>query len=276
MSDDTFSSAYRLSEPPSPHLTEETWEALVDGTLAASEREAAQEHVTRCDACAKVYQGLAMFERESRALGAPVRSVSPGFAPFRYWPASIAALLVMGVAAGLLYRGSPPAPINAPMPAPATTEARAEPIEPLAVRVAESRALINRSPGGTSQAFLAEFNSAIEPYRSGRFAEAAERLAALGTRFPDAPEPPLYEGVARLLSHNPGAADAAIGPLDRASQLAKGSEWQPDAEYYGARARLAAGREEARPTLVRLCTASGPYQSQACRALGATAPASVR
>ena len=54
MTDEKLASAYRLAEPPSPHLTEETWEALVDGTLSAPERDAAQEHVTRCDACAKV------------------------------------------------------------------------------------------------------------------------------------------------------------------------------------------------------------------------------
>ncbi len=273
MSDEKLASAYRLAEPPSPHLTEETWEALVVGTLSASEGDAAHEHVTRCEACTRVYQGLVMFERESRALSGPGRSVLPFRAAHGYWPASIAAMLVMGVTAGLLYRGSPPPSINTPVPAPTITERRAEPIEPLAVRVAEGRAVVYRRPGGNSQAFLEAFDRAIEPYRDGRFAEAADGLAALAMTFPDTPEPPLYQGVAQLLSEQP---DAAIGPLDRAMLLAKGSEWQPDAEYYGARARLAAGREEGRPILVRLCAASGPYQSQSCRALGAAAPLPVR
>jgi hypothetical protein len=273
MSDEKLSSAYRLTEPPSPHLSEETWETLMDGTLSPPEREAALEHVTRCEACATVYRGLLLFERESRALGAPGRSVARGAAAFRYWPASLAAILVMGVSASLIYRGSRPAIVDPSVPAPATTERPAEPIEPLAVRVAESRALVYRRPGRSSEAFLEAFDRAIEPYRRGRFADAAEGLAALGKSFPDAPEPPLYEGVARLLSGPPGAA---IGPLDRATLLAKGSEWQPDAEYYGARARAVAGREGGRETLVRLCAASGSYQSRSCRALGAVAPLPTR
>ena len=150
---------------------------------------------------------------------------------------------------------------------------RAEPIEPLAVRVAESRALVYRRPGADSQRFLEAFNQAIEPYRAGRFPEAVTRLAGLGAAFPDAAEPPLYEGVAQLLT---GDTNAAIASLDRAAPLAKGSEWQADAEYYGARARLAAGRDEGRQTLLRLCAAPGPYQSQSCRAAGATASLPAR
>jgi hypothetical protein len=95
MNDEKLASTYRLAEPPSPHLTEEAWEALVDGTLSASDHEAAQDHVTRCEACATMYQGLLMFERESRELGAPGRSVSRFRAPLGYWPASIAAMQVM-------------------------------------------------------------------------------------------------------------------------------------------------------------------------------------
>ena len=112
--------------------------------------------------------------------------------------------------------------------------------------------------------FLEAFNLAIEPYRAGRFPEAAASLADLGATFPDAAEPPLYEGVARLLAGHP---DAAMAPLGRAARLASGTEWLPDAEYYGARAGLAAGRDEGRQTLVKLCATSGPYQSQSCRAI---------
>src|SRR5207244_768298 len=111
---------------PSPHLTEEAWDGLADGTLSASARDAAQEHVTRCEACAMVYRGIILFERESRALGAPGRSVSPFRAALRYWPASIAAMLALGVTVSLLYRSSHPAITKAPPPSPVTTEARAE------------------------------------------------------------------------------------------------------------------------------------------------------
>ena len=272
VNEDQLSAAYRMNPPAAAHLTAEMFESLVEGTLPAPEREAAQDHVTRCEMCAKVYQGLLAFERESGALRAPAASpLRARRSPF-YWPASIAALLVMGVAAALFFR-PPPAPLGEDPATPAATASRPEPIELLPVRVSEARALILRSPGRGSEAFLAAFNQAIEPYRSEHFPEAAERLVALGTRFPDAPEPPLYEGVARLMSNNGGAAAAAIALLDRAAQLAKGSEWQPDAEYYAARARLAGGREdEGRQTLVRLCVASGPYQAQACRAVGRRTP----
>jgi hypothetical protein len=276
VTEESLSAAYRRNVPASAHLSEETCLALVDGTLAPPEREAALDHVTRCETCARVYQGLLEFDRESRALRAPAASAPRARRSF-YVPTSIAALLVMGVAAALFFRPPPPAPAGEGPTTSATSVSRgvsAEPIELLPVRVSESRALILRRPGGSSEAFLKEFNLAIEPYRSGHFIEAVDGLAALGTRFPDAPEPPLYEGVARLLSNSPGVGPAAaIGPLDRAVRLAKGSEWLPDAEYYAARARLASGREdEGRQILVRLCAASGPYQTQACRAAGRTAP----
>ncbi len=265
MNNDRLASAYRGTAPPSSHLTETAWEALLDGTLPAAEREAAREHITRCAACATVYQGLAMFAIESRALGASARSGSPFRTSLRSWPASIAAMLVIGAAVGLLYRGARPAPGDESAPTTTAAPLRVEPIdpiEPLAVRVAQNRAVTNRGPV-SNQVFLEAFNLAIEPYRAGRFPEAATSLADLGATFPDAAEPPLYEGIARLLA---GQANESIAPLDRALGLASGTEWLPDAEYYGARARLAAGRDEGRQTLVKLCATSGPYQAQSCRA----------
>ena len=262
MNDDRLASAYRGTAPPSSHLTETAWEALLDGTLPAAEREAAREHITRCNACATVYQGLAMFERESRELGAPGRVVSPFRISLRSWPASLAAMLVIGAAAGLFYRSARPSPGDGSALPTTVAVARVDSIEPLAVRVAQSRAVTNRGPV-SNQAFLEAFNLAIEPYRARQFPAAATRLADLGGTFPDAAEPPLYEGVARLLAGDP---DAAMAPLDRAARLASGTEWLPDAEYYGARARLAAGRDEGRQTLVKLCATPGPYQSQSCRA----------
>ena len=283
------------------------------GTLDPDEAERVSRHVDGCDDCRTglvdgrtVVDGLRELHlRSDEAVAAAAGDVNPPHLlvcsrcrgevallrsinadltrdnAARRWmhawlvPTAVAAVLLLGVGLARYAardRGAG-VPAHASMRPEATIVQRTDPVEPLPVRVAESRALVYRRPGVSSQPFLEAFNRAIAPYRAGRYPDAANRLAELAADFPDAPEPPLYEGVAQLLSGRP---DAAIGPLERATLLAQDSEWQPDAEYYDARARLASGRGEGRQTLVRLCANSGPYQSQSCRALGAAAPLPVR
>jgi hypothetical protein len=88
MRESDVSAAYRGLEPTTAHVSEETWEALMDGTLASAKREAALDHVVGCHTCATVYRGLVMFERESQTLGAPAHANAPDRLPFWSWAAS--------------------------------------------------------------------------------------------------------------------------------------------------------------------------------------------
>ena len=271
MTDDPLARAYQANPAPGEHLSDEAWEHFVDGTLIGAEREGAIEHITRCAECALVHRGLVAFERDSAALhGADATRRS---APVWRWAgplaAALAAVTIFVARPRVANAPSDVTPSSSPSPVPAVV-APPVAVAPLPVRVAQDRAVVYRGRGEDVTAFLNAFDEAIAPYRSGRYLDAVESLAALGARFPDAPEPPLYEGVALLIA---GRAAEAADRLARAERLAAGTEWAPDAEYYSARARLAAGQGEGRATLNRLCTSPGPYHQPACDAL-ASSPSS--
>jgi hypothetical protein len=265
MTDDPLARAYQALAPPGAHLSEETWEQFLEGSLAAAERDDAIEHITRCPECARVHQGLVAFERDSAPLHGP--DATRRSAPVWRWAgplaAALAAVAIFVARPRVANAPSDVTPSSSPSPVAAVV-APPVAIAPLPVRVAQDRAVVYRGRGEEVTAFLKAFDEAIAPYRSGRYLDAVESLAALGARFPDAPEPPLYEGVALLIA---GRAAEAADRLARAERKAAGTEWAPDAEYYSARARLEAGQGEGRATLNRLCTSPGPYHQAACDAL---------
>jgi TolA-binding protein len=260
MTDDPLAGAYRGLPSPAGHLTEEVWERFLDGELDGTGGEAAVDHITRCAECAAVYRGLLAFERESAPLRGRGRP-APRIAAVWRWAAA-AAVGAIAILAARMPTGTAP-PVRHPSPVATTRLSAAVPTLP--VRVAEERAVVYRGRASDSAAFLKAFDAAITPYRRGDYGEAAVRLAGLAARFPDAPEAPLYEGVALL---SMGRASEAAERLARAESLATGTEWAPDAEYYAARARLEAGRPQGRATLERLCASSGPYRQASCDAIG--------
>jgi hypothetical protein len=268
--DDRLSAAYRALPPPEGHLSEEAWERLLDGAMTGPEREQAVEHVTRCAECAQVHRGLAAFTRASADLhdeGALRRGAVP---VWRWAGVAAAAVAALSVALWRTPGGSvAPLPSASATAIPAVSPAPLLAIAPLPVRVAQDRAVTFRGREEDSRAFLEAFDHAVEPYRERRYGDAAARLAALGKRFPSAPEPPLYEGVALLMA---GRAAEAADRLGRAERLAAGTEWAADAGYHAARARLAAGRDEGRAELDRLCASPGPYQKASCDALSPRSP----
>ena len=242
-----------------------------DDIVAAAAGEQTSPHLLVCSRCRDEVAVL-------RTINADLGAAAHGRRSRVSWWVQAAAAAAVALGVGLAWNAARDRQASGRMAAPAATPAATiarneEAIEPLAVRVSERRALVLRRPDADSAAFVERFNQAIEPYRAGRYPEAAGRLAGLAAAFPDAPEPVLYEGVARLLAGDPATA---VARLDRATTLAAGTEWTPDAEYYGARARLAAGRDEGRQMLVRLCASPGPYQAPSCRAAGASAPSPAR
>jgi len=271
MTDDHLSRAYQAIPPPTGHLSDEAWERFLDGTLSTAERESAVNHITRCAECARVYRGLVAFERDSAPLhgeDAKRRSAST----WRWagpLAAALAAVTIFVARPRVANAPSGVTPSSPPSPA-AIVVAPPVAVAPLAVRVAQDRAVVYRGRG-EDQAFLKAFDEAVGPYRQGDYEEAARRLAALGAAFPRAPEPPLYEGVSLLMARHPAPAAARLAEAERKSA---GTEWAPDAEYYAARARLEAGQDEGRATLNRLCASPGPYHQPACDALPSSPPSS--
>jgi hypothetical protein len=257
--------AYRATARPDGHLSDEAWEGLLDGALAAPEREAAVDHVTRCAECAAVHRGLVAFERESAPLRGTARP-APRIAPVWRWAGVAAAI---GAIAIVSTRTPTQTTTPVSRPSPVATARPAVDVQPLPVRVAEDRAVVFRGGAQDATAFLKAFDEAIAPYRRGDYAAAAVGLAALAARFPEAPEAPLYEGVSLLLA---GRGREAAARLARAETLAAGTEWAADAEYYAARARLGSGGQDGRATLDRLCASPGPYRQAACDALASRSP----
>jgi hypothetical protein len=269
MSDDRIARAYQAIPAPDGHLSEEAWERFLDGELAGPESEAAVDHITRCPECARVHRGLVAFERESGPLRG--RDARKGPAPAWRWAGAAAAALaaVTIFVARPRIAQAPSDDVTTPRSAPAVVAVPSSTIAPLPVRVAQDRAVVYRGGGEDPASFLKAFDEAIAPYRSGRYADAVASLAALGARFPEAPEPPLYEGVALMMA---GRTAEARERLARAERMAAGTEWAPDAEYYASRARLENGQSEGRATLNRLCASPGQYQQPACDALAPPSP----
>lgn len=255
---------------PSGHLEEEAWERLIEGRFSPTERAAALDHVLVCRVCAEVYRGLEKFEREAAPVDPgvkSVRTVRPRVVPV--WTQALAAALVVAVAGWATLRQGPAA--KTAVPAVQATPASSIPppafVKPEVLLGAE-HALAMRGGEAADAAYLKKLASALAPYRSGNYEEAARALGALGASARDAVEPPLYEGISLLLL---GRHREAVAPLERAARVA-GADLSGIAEFHLALARRVSGEpQKAREGLERLCEGEGSYKVQACRALG-TAP----
>lgn len=110
--DDRLDQVYRevRTRPTQPHPGEEAWERLAMGELAASERDALMDHVTRCFDCGEVYRGLQELEREARAFdpGVPRRQRTGVASPV--WYSGLAAAVAVVVASALSFWSNRPAP----------------------------------------------------------------------------------------------------------------------------------------------------------------------
>jgi predicted Zn-dependent protease len=129
------------------------------------------------------------------------------------------------------------------------------------VVLSAERVLVTR---GGQDAFLKDFAPAIQPYRQGDYAVAAERLARLASRYADVFEVRFYHGVSLLLQ---GRAAEAVAPLRQARALARGPQGT-DAEWYLSLALFRAGQApEGWDRLAGLCAGDGPRKRAACSAL---------
>lgn len=94
MSDEQLASAYRHARASSrDHLSEDEWDALACGEMAAEAREAVLAHVVACAECTAIHRGLLELAREARQFDAAVP------APVTNAPASSTTWLYAGLAA---------------------------------------------------------------------------------------------------------------------------------------------------------------------------------
>jgi hypothetical protein len=234
---DKLQDVYRegMKAPTTPHLTDEMWEALAMGEMPAAARDTAMDHIVSCAACSTTYRALRDLEQGASALDAPIVPRATERPAYTKWYALAATLAVIVIGATTYRMAGPPGTTDPPPQAsqrPTPTRQPRPAIAKAEVRVSAERSLRVRGAQGDGQ-FLDDFATAIVPYREDRFAEAARTLADLAAKYPDASEPPFYQGVALLLSGN---AAAAVAPLTRAETLAPPS-LKPDILRYLAEAR---------------------------------------
>ncbi len=247
------------------------------------------EHVKACPVCQQLigdfseYEHPPVSEEEDRRIRArwerPNLSLTTPARQRMRLPYVIgaAAALVL-VAAGLflvLRQGG--APQNLPSttagnkggsePPPTVQPAKARTafvLSKAAIKVPASAVLTLRSGSNDERAFLDQFASALAPYRSDDFAEAARRLEQLAAKYPESTPVQYYLGVSRLfLNQN----SEALESLETAGRLAA-DDLRDDVTWYLALALDRAGRlDDARREVGTLCSRSGEFQKQACTAL---------
>lgn len=238
--------------------------ALPDDGAVGSAAAAVSASSAGPDAAARSgwWYGLAAAAVVVLAVGGVLWRVSRGTEPSARVAVSSPASSVPSAVAAPGVDAVAPAPDRA---APAPPRAWADLATAPAVMLPASFTIVMRgdtNPG--RDAFLAAFGPAIAPYRTGRYAEAAEALQSLTARFPDVEEGWFYLGVSRLYADRP--ADA-VEPLRRARR----SEVVADqALWFEAVALERSGRaDEATAALRAACAADRQSHADACASLPA-------
>ncbi len=252
-------------------------ERYVSGEAPETERDAFEIHVLECAPCRRALEAhldladALRAPRPTAGLPGPVaRPVPVAPRPLKWLP--FAATLAVAALAGTLYMQGEPAPTPLPREVPpSASSARpaasqppvGPPLEKAEVTLSAERALPLRGTG--TDTFLQDFGAAIQFYRKDDYAHAAESLAALASRHPEAPEARFYLGVSLLfLGRSAEAAEA----LERAAALASGSQ-RDDAEWYLALALIRADQPaKARARFESLCARPGSRKEAACAAVG--------
>jgi Tat protein translocase TatC len=121
-----------------------------------------------------------------------------------------------------------------------------------------------RGRNESGQKFLDDITPALDAYRADRFAEAADSLAALSSRYPDSIEVYFYLGVSRLFL---GDYEAAVETLQKAARFADNA-FMADVSWYLGLALQRAGRiPDARARFASLCNGKSTYAARACAAV---------
>jgi len=79
--DQALRTAFMARPDPAEHPDEQAWVQLASAEMPAGEREAALDHVVRCEECTRIYRGLRMLATEARLFDSGVPAFEPGARP---------------------------------------------------------------------------------------------------------------------------------------------------------------------------------------------------
>lgn len=257
-----------MSRCPAPDMLVAYGEGVLPGDMETS----VGEHLASCRVCARLREDLrespiaepTLAELDRLRQRMPARTAPPR----RIRIAAVGAIAAALVAGVYFWPEStqPDRQVAATVP-PEPKPVYKLDVKPAPLRLPLATALVLRGEAASPKkedAFLKQLGEALEPYRAGRYTDAAQRLHALAQQYPRAVEPPFYEGVARLLA---GDSNGALPSLEAARSIG-GEALDDDISWY-----LAAAHERNRdweraaPLLGKLCTAEGQYREAACQAL---------
>jgi len=211
------------------------------GELDAEERERFVDHLLACEACGEELYALGPLmaelgrERREAREETPAPGHFPG-RPWRAWALAAGLLLSLATAAFLLLQRAP-----GPSPLEATLRDLPVPVAPYTVPAEGTLRSGEGSP----------FEAAMEAYREGDFATAAEELALIARLEPERWEARFYQGVSLLLIGHAGKAVEVLQPVARQAV----GEGREESLYYLALALLKSGRTEEASTELRRLTA---------------------
>jgi tetratricopeptide (TPR) repeat protein len=216
-------------------------ERYVRGEGSRGEREAFERHYFECQACYEKLRACRLLRAELQPEAAPGQEIRrrPGMRPRRAWVVAIAASLAL-VAVGIgQWSQRQRAPLSPPVPPAAEPGVVRSPSpEPVVSIVDLARfepppyeALRLRGPADEATQV---FRDAMKRYAAADYAGAARGLERAAHLDPQAPDPPFYLGICRLMQ---GDASAAVRDLRRAASISDAAS-ADEARFYLAKAYL--------------------------------------
>lgn len=255
-------------------------ERYVRGGGTRAEREAFELHYFECQACFEKVRACRLLRSELQPAAAPgPRRPDPSRSRRRFrWTAALVAS-VAAVAVGITWWSQRP---RAPVPPPAPAAPIPGPAAPAAPEAVLSLAELARvvpprydAPRlrGTADEATQLFRDGMMRYAAADYAGAVPALERAAAIDPQAPDPPFYLGICRLML---GDAAAAVRHLGRAARLGAGAP-ADEARFYLAKAHLALNElEAARRELGTVAAGAGEHAAEArgiLEALGTTGAA---
>jgi len=247
-------------------------------------------HLNSCPTCRQLNQDLMQYDhpgvskeedRRIRARWAQERGSRPAvsFLGWLWQPfpmAAAAAIVLIAVVSIMTVRNRQTSDPNLsvsvqPAPEPPAVQPKepaANPIllalEKAPIKVAAASVLIYRSDSVGGKGYLDELAAALQPYRADNYAEAARRLEALSSKFPESPESHFYLGVSRLFLKQ---HETAFASLETAARLSD-ETLRDDITWYRALALERLNRQaDAVREMDTLCARAGDYKAKACSAV---------
>lgn len=247
-------------------------EQYVHRRLSDADRDEFETHFLECEACFERVQNYRVMRQELAAVPLPAVASPPPTSlglTIRAWLAvSAASAVMLAVVAALLTRTTPSPPPgavadsepsrSAPPAVVAPAESRAELVAQLARF--DPPAYLPPNLRGVEGDSARAFRAAMERYRSGDYAAAAQALRAIVGTQPVSVDALFYLGVSDLQE---GRVDDAVSALARVLQTSD-PLYEEDALYLSAKAALKRGDvPAARMALQRVVALDGDRANEA-------------